>query len=106
MCKSVTAVALLCGGIYYDLHIENVEEINVKTFLQRKILRTKLEAERQKYKVDMIDKQIESHYKSIKQLKAAQSKRNDLSTHLYASIGYLINRLSPKEKYTLFEGEK
>ncbi|AUS01359.1 hypothetical protein NVP1284A_32 [Vibrio phage 1.284.A._10N.286.55.A5] len=30
MCKSVTAVALLWFGIYYDLHIENIEEINVK----------------------------------------------------------------------------
>lgn len=78
----------------------------MKTFLQRKILRTKLDAERQKYKVEMIDRQIESHYKAIKQLKAEQRKRSDSSTSLYASIGYLVPRLSPKEKYTLFEGEK
>jgi hypothetical protein len=30
MCKSVTAVALLWDGIYYDLHIENIEEIKMR----------------------------------------------------------------------------
>jgi hypothetical protein len=34
MCKSVTAVALLWLGIYYDLHIENIEEIKMKKELK------------------------------------------------------------------------
>jgi hypothetical protein len=32
MCKSVTAVALLWRGIYYDLHIENIEEIKMSNW--------------------------------------------------------------------------
>jgi len=75
----------------------------VKTFLQKKILRTKQHAEYQRACVDRIDLEIESHYKAIKQLKSAQRKRNDLATSLYASIGYLVARLSVKEKYTLFK---
>lgn len=75
----------------------------MKTFLQKKILRTKQHAEYQKAAAERIDIAIESHYKAIKQLKAAQRKRSELSTSLYASIGYLIARLSDKEKYTLFE---
>lgn len=75
----------------------------MKTFLQRKILRTKHEAEYHMAMVESIDKRIEYHYKTIKQLKAAQRKRSDLSTSLYASIGYLVARLSVREKYTLFK---
>lgn len=33
MCKSVTAVALLWCGIYYDLHIENIEEIKMSSWI-------------------------------------------------------------------------
>ena len=75
----------------------------MKTFLQRKILRTKVEAELQKAKVESIDNKIEEHYKAIKQLKAAQRKRLEQSNHLYSSIGYLVHRLSNEEKYSLFE---
>ena len=75
----------------------------MKTFLQRKILRTKQEAEYHASKVNSIDSRIKYHYEAIKQLKAAQRKHSDLSSSLYASIGYLVARLSSKEKYTLFE---
>ena len=75
----------------------------MKTFLQRKILRTKQEAEYQRGKIDSIDKRIEYHHEAIKQLKAEQRKRNDAAALLYSSIGYLVARLSPKEKHSLFE---
>lgn len=74
----------------------------MKTFLQRKILRTKENAELQRAKVNLIDKRIEHHYEVIKQLKAAQRKRNDCANSLYLAIGFLVLRLSDKERNDTF----
>ena len=52
----------------------------MKTFLQRKILRTLAKAK-----------------------EAGKRNRDDLSCSLYSSAGYLLGRLSRRESLTLFE---
>lgn len=76
------------------------------TFLTRKIGRILSLVAVQERFISNTDNLIEHHYEVIKQLKRKQKKANSIKDGLYSDAGFIVPKLTDKERYDLARGNK